>query len=108
MKVEYDSNNSGGSWWLTDENWKDLEKGGWVVDWNTEEGGGRRLGALATSATREGMGLKDAVEEWEQITGKSSTDAGCPCCGPPHSFTEYDNKGDYVSSGPDTSYEASW
>lgn len=29
--LKYSSNNSGGSWWLTDQNWKDLEASGWVV-----------------------------------------------------------------------------
>lgn len=33
MKVSYSSNNSGGKWWLTDENWRALEAAGWVVDW---------------------------------------------------------------------------
>lgn len=33
--VEYNSNNSGGSWWLTDENWKALEAAGWKVQWYT-------------------------------------------------------------------------
>lgn len=31
--VEYDSNNSGGSWWLKDEDWAALEKAGWYVQW---------------------------------------------------------------------------
>lgn len=31
--VEYDSNNSGGHWWLKDEDWKALEKAGWIVHW---------------------------------------------------------------------------
>lgn len=118
MKVEYDSNNSGGSWWLTDENWKALEAAGWEVEWyaNKESDGvfgglykgGRFLGALASKATRNGLALMDAVEEWERVTGESSTSAGCPCCGPPHSFTEYDDNGKYVTSGPTTDYSASW
>ena len=29
----YSSNNSGGDWWLSDENWKALEDAGWVVHW---------------------------------------------------------------------------
>lgn len=32
--VAYDSNNSGGSWWLTDKHWKALERGGWKVHWS--------------------------------------------------------------------------
>lgn len=31
--VEYNSNNSGGSWWLTDADWKALEDDGWIVAW---------------------------------------------------------------------------
>lgn len=31
--VEYNSNNSGGDWCLSDEDWKALEKDGWVVVW---------------------------------------------------------------------------
>ena len=37
MKITYDSNNSGGSWWLKDEDWKALEKEGWTVLWITKE-----------------------------------------------------------------------
>lgn len=37
MKVkgitEYSSNNSGGRWWLTDEDWRNLEAAGWKVQW---------------------------------------------------------------------------
>ena len=33
MKVEYSTNNSGGSWWLSDEDWKALEAAGWYVKW---------------------------------------------------------------------------
>lgn len=104
MHVEYDSNNSGGNWWLTDGDWKALEAAGWEVKWEKEPW----LGALATSAVRRGLSLADAVGEWERATGACSTDAGCPCCGPPHSFTEYDDDGKYVRSGPETSYTASW
>lgn len=115
MKTEYDSNNSGGHWWLTDEDWKALEAAGWKVDWVANKPDrlfaskdGRFLGALATTAEREGLSLDAAVEEWERITGKSATDAGCPCCGKPHTFTEYDDAGKYVRSGPHTEYVARW
>jgi hypothetical protein len=148
MYVEYDSNNSGGRWWLTDQNWKDLEKAGWKVEWRsleckfTDDGdydrdedgtpklvpvgeGGNRLsimfpdepdengeyrflGALATRAYRVGIGFREAVDEWQRVTGLSSTAAGCPCCGQPHSFTLYDDNGKYVKSGPDVEYVAKW
>ena len=133
--VEYYSNNRGGSWWLSDDNWKDLENAGWIVAWRTldnafEDGNyvyskgapklvprtekfgcdkdGRWLGALATGAYKPNCtDLDEAVREWERITGMSSTDAGCPCCGPPHRFILYVD-GEYIRSGPNTSYEASW
>lgn len=35
MKVEYDSNNSGGSWWLKEADWVALEKAGWCVEWGS-------------------------------------------------------------------------
>lgn len=37
MYVEYNSNNSGGHWWLTDDDWKALEKAGWIVEWASLE-----------------------------------------------------------------------
>jgi len=99
MIVEYTSNNSGGSWWLTDEDWKNLEKAGWTVDWAKtskhkskylDKGGERWLGALATSAKKEFLSVDCAIAEWEHITGQSAGDEGCECCGQPHSFdTEY-------------------
>lgn len=33
MIVRYNSNNSGGSWWLDDGDWIKLEKAGWTVEW---------------------------------------------------------------------------
>lgn len=149
MRVKYDSNNSGGHWWLEDKDWEALEKAGWEVEWGQKyfchstyrmpeekqpdyltelcpdgksckghrqyqsyaealAADARWLGSLARAAHREGLSMREAAEEWERVTGKSATDAGCPCCGQPHNFTEYDDDGKYVASGPSTSYEASW
>lgn len=117
MKVEYSSNNSGGHWWLTDEDWYALEKAGWKVRWAASDefqstylgNDGKYMGALATYATLpECASLREAAQSWERATKKSSTDAGCPCCGQPHNFTLYDDEGHYVTSGPETSYSASW
>lgn len=98
--VEYSSNNSGGSWWLTDEDWKNLEEAGWEVDWKaTNEyakkyvgSDGRYLGALATSAKRRGVSLRVAIAEWEDITEQDSEASGCSCCGSPHNFYAYDDE----------------
>lgn len=106
MYVEYDSNNSGGSWWLTDQNWLDLEKEGWEVRWfkddeyHQSQGDGERwLGALASSAIkRNAKSLGEAIAEWERVTGESSNALGCSCCGTPHSFTVYDDDGKWKDS----------
>jgi hypothetical protein len=94
-KITYSSNNSGGDWWLTDGDWYALELAGWEVDWFRYSGDRKKLkqshrwlGALASSASREGLTLDEAVEEWESLTGKSAKDSGCECCGPPHTFWE--------------------
>lgn len=105
MKVSYSHNNSGGGWWLTDQNWHDLEAAGWEVDWyatseyrHQNYAGdfddsfdrypeGRFLGALASNASREGLTMGEAIAEWERITGQNSADLGCSCCGTPHSFS---------------------
>ena len=113
MRVEYSSNNSGGDWWLSDKNWLDLESAGWKVKWFRESEmkltrGERFLGALAAEAEREGLSLEAAVEEWERITGQTSTSAGCACCGQPHRFTEYSDDGKRLRSGPEAHYECSW
>lgn len=102
--TEYDSNNSGGSFWLSDQNWIDLEKAGWIVEWGGRSYGeepkcrsaeeaakNRYMGALAISARRY-LPITLAIAEWERITGECATDEGCGCCGPPHSFEECDAK----------------
>lgn len=114
--VEYSHNNSGGRWWLTDADWKALEAAGWKVAWYKDQDrkflrpdpDGRWLGALASEARKDdASSLKEAVAEWERVTGKSSTDAGCACCGQPHSFTFYVD-GEWTASGPTAEYVASW
>lgn len=35
--IEYRHNNSGGSWWLTDDDWYALEAAGWIVHWQHDE-----------------------------------------------------------------------
>lgn len=106
MIVEYSSNNSGGSWWLTDANWMALEEAGWKVEWFKDQEGffrpgkdGRWLGALASRASREGLTLGEAIREWEDVTGQSANALGCSCCGTPHSFSFEgdDGESDYYS-----------
>jgi hypothetical protein len=88
MRVEYSSNNSGGNWWLSDEDWKALENAGWNVQWDA-----RWLGALATSATIEVEQPQDAIDSFESVTGQRASAIGCTCCGPPHNFYYTDEDG---------------
>jgi len=90
----YFSNNSGGKWWLTDENWCALEAAGWVVRWHRDDitvytqpdENGRVLGALARYATRYGLSEEDAMREWEKVVALDPYSNGCDCCGRPHDF----------------------
>lgn len=89
---EYSSNNSGGVWWLSDENWLALEAGGWEVDWlatlpdwgGTVDKDGRWLGALAKTARKEFPTEAMAIAEFENLAGQNYSDMGCSCCGRPH------------------------
>jgi len=114
MLVKYSSNNSGGHWWLGDQDWMNLEKAGWKVGWIKDESGDNRrkhkpdkngeyrwLGALATDASKEFNSIKEALEEFERITDQRVSDEGCNCCGAPHSFN-WD--GGYISGSDCLSY----
>ena len=88
MRVTYSSNNSGGSWWLTEEHWKLLEAAGWTVDWSEKE----FLGAKATYASIEieeknhCMAIEEARKLWESAILLDPYATGCDCCGSPHNF----------------------
>jgi hypothetical protein len=87
MLVTYRANNSGGYWWLTEENWHDLESAGWDVEWD------EFLESPARVARKEVESINEAIDEFEKITGQNANDQGCPCCGPPHSFEWEDLEG---------------
>lgn len=126
MKINYRSNNSGGSWWLKDDHWKALESAGWRVPWAKDqedrmfmdEDGIRYMGALAVEAELECETPADAIRSFEKVTGMEASAEGCNCCGPPHSFNWTDAKGNYdfasgegvlpllYGSGPTTLREA--
>jgi len=94
-EYEYSSNNSGGTWWLKDEDWRKLEAAGWRVRW-VKDGGhpflkpgeDRWLGALATAAFKAFPSEDAARDEFEAITGQDANAEGCNCCGQPHNFYE--------------------
>ncbi len=101
--LAYDSNNSGGDWWLKDADWKKLSEAGWNVHWGErrhddllspcQSNGKRWLGAIACKAAKKFDTARDGIEEWESITGQASSELGCNCCGPPHNFEWVCNDG---------------
>jgi len=62
-----------------------------------KNGDWRWLGALAKRAFKDFPSLKDAMEEFEKITGQDITDEGCNCCGPPHCFETHGENREYAS-----------
>lgn len=48
MRVRYSSNNSGGGWWLKDEDWQALAAAGWDVIW-----GGRKYFCRSSYPTQQ-------------------------------------------------------
>lgn len=107
-EVEYSSNNSGGSWWLNDEDWFALEAAGWEIDWFKDRErnirdypADRFLGALASNAVKKDTTLREAIDEWESVTLESASALGCSCCGTPHSFLFRSPDGGYEYYSPD-------
>ena len=62
---------------------------------DVDKTGNRRLGALANDASKEFTTIKDALIEFEEVTGQSITEEGCNCCGPPHSFSWNDDDSEW-------------
>jgi hypothetical protein len=113
MLIQYDSNNSGGSWWLEDKDWFALQEAGWKIIWAWEDfvydNNGERtfdaegfsvteqkegkdstyrwLGCMAKYAFKNFDNIGDCLREFEKITGQNVCDEGCNCCGAPHSFS---------------------
>lgn len=113
MRLEYSTNNSGGSWWLNDADWLALEAAGWDIEWYEDRedrkmldrmkpGQKQRfLGALAGGASKQVSTTNeanDAITEFERVTGQNVDDEGCNCCGRPHYFTLYDDDDNFVAS----------
>lgn len=96
MIIKYSSNNSGGGFWLNDQDWINLDAAGWTVEWlkddpyhkDTVDAAGKWLGTPAFYATREADSIESAIAEWESVTGQDASDPGCSCCGNPHNFYE--------------------
>jgi len=104
ITLEYRSNNSGGSWWLSDDDWHKLAAANWDVKWHSDpknvhlgkpSSDGRWLGALATRASKQFETPEEGIREWQEITGQDPSEIGCTCCGEPHNFEYRDKAGEY-------------
>lgn len=89
--VQYSANNSGGSDWMTRQNWEDLERDGWIVQWDFSNGRG-----LPYCGYLPDVGLDEAMDRWSSVTAMDPSEEGCDCCGPPHNFSAYNEKHEYT------------
>jgi len=100
--VEYLSNNSGGSDWLSDKNWESLEKAGWRTygfdNFEYDKEGARILDTQGFPkfvgrkrrkiyAFKKFDNIREALLEFEELAEQDVSDEGCNCCGAPHSFS---------------------
>mgnify|MGYP001578001890 CR=1 FL=1 len=90
MRVTYKSRDSGGDWWLSDQDWLALEQAGWDVCWVKDDpryqGETRWRGTVAKRASIDAPSLEAAIVNWTQTTGRDPNTRGCECCGQPHNF----------------------
>ena len=98
VRVVFNENNSGGSWWLREEQYQKLFDAGWKPGrWRYGDEGKGYGGAVkiivldavdAKLAERQAYDL--AITEWEHLTGENHNEVGCTCCGPPYQFYDWD------------------
>jgi len=114
----YDSNNSGGDWWLKEKDWDALAAAGWNVHWahldpkiwnGSQPVAGcydkekmltpipkthlKYMGAFARSCAKRFESMEQGIEEFAKVAKQNPEDLGCSCCGPPHNFEWYDDNG---------------
>jgi hypothetical protein len=117
IPVEYSSNNSGGSDWLSAKDWEALRNAGWKLftfddtayrdgesipdknglpSYKSEVAEGEQDKDKFTITSLKGRykyayklfnNIQEALKEFEELTGQDVTAEGCNCCGAPHSFT---------------------
>src|SRR5574343_270648 len=104
----FSENNSGGSWWLTKEDYEALFEAGWIQPEPEEKDSPiRRLSQLLSggvpyewrhNVTGKFASIRDAVQSFEKATGKDFFEKGCNCCGAPFSIS-------LDTGGPNDKYE---
>lgn len=91
--VEYDSNNSGGRWWLSSKDWKALEEAGWKITRNSFLGNVPASATKSVEADSEDAARELGISEWTNLTNQFPDVGGCECCGPPHYFSVSEDLG---------------
>ncbi len=85
--VQLYCNNSGGRWWLDEKDEQGLIAEGWLlhfVDW---------LGRHIDYAFLPDVSMQQALNSFSRATQYYGAEKGCPCCGKPFSFNQYDVNG---------------
>lgn len=99
MKYEFEENNSGGSWWLSRQQYEALRAAGWHEPEETDDDKRFAASCLNTPDVpyrwRQGWwieadSIREAVESWERATGEDFFAQGCNCCGAPFSISSDD------------------
>jgi hypothetical protein len=89
-RVELNQNNSGGYWWLSDEQVDALLADGWFIDgsntYRMREG--KRALNLSIDLPVTTGAVEIAMIEFQRVTGEDPNAIGCTCCGPPFHFME--------------------
>lgn len=91
--VRLSLNNSGGKWWLKENDELGLKNAGWKV--NIAHGvGGRHV----AHAFLIGADIETALKSFRQATHFTGRELGCNCCGVPFSFVQYSQEGKWLKS----------
>lgn len=102
-----DNNNSGGSFWIGPEDVKKLRDTGWYPRPRTADSFvpfGDPDNYFGTRCTYEELHdlrvekptIREAIEEFEKITGQNFFALGCTCCGAPFTMVEIDEDGETI------------
>jgi len=109
-KYELQENNSGGDWWLTEQDYKNLFAAGWKLpkDWDKPSyegdepwepfcGGAPVPHGWRRSTYIRASSIGEAIRSFETATGRSFYERGCSCCGAPFAISRVGKTFEYRS-----------
>ncbi len=100
----FEENNSGGHWWLKREDYDKLLANGWTCNIPDTDPRAKKpwhegddvLYGERKYTSKEFSTIKDAVEDWQRITGRNFWEQGCNCCGAPYEIHDANYK-EYIT-----------